>query len=199
MADPIDKENLKSTDAAPATANPKGAATSAKVKAKPIKKPAAKAAVKPAAKTPAKAAAKPAKKPVAKAKASTAKASAKSAAPAAKAGVKPAPKPAAKATGKKALSDKSVKSKKSTATKVEKKIKPKKNKQVRDSFTMPENEYALFAAVKKRCVAKGVVAKKSEVLRAAIITFAAQSDTAVIAAMQALEVIKTGRKPKNHK
>ena len=57
-------------------------------------------------------------------------------------------------------------------------------------------EYGLIAAIKKRCVAKGVAVKKSEVLRAAIASFAALSDTAAMAAVQALEVIKTGRKPK---
>ncbi len=64
---------------------------------------------------------------------------------------------------------------------------------------MPESEYGLFAAVKKRCVAKGVAVKKSEVLRAAIIGFAALSDAAVLAAVKALDVIKTGRKPKGQK
>ena len=61
---------------------------------------------------------------------------------------------------------------------------------------MPESEYELIAAVKKRCVAKGLAAKKSEVLRAAIIGFAAKSDTALTAALRALEVIKTGRPTK---
>jgi hypothetical protein len=64
---------------------------------------------------------------------------------------------------------------------------------------MPEAEYSLIAAVKKRCLAQGVAARKSEVLRAAIIGFVAQSDAAVTAAVKALTVIKTGRPPKGHK
>jgi hypothetical protein len=75
----------------------------------------------------------------------------------------------------------------------------KKAKLVRDSFTMPEAEYDLLAAVKKRCIAKGVAVKKSEVLRAAVIGFAALGDAAVMAAVQSLEVIKTGRPPKKLK
>ncbi|ONN65955.1 hypothetical protein [Herbaspirillum sp. VT-16-41] len=49
--------------------------------------------------------------------------------------------------------------------KVEKVAKPKKVKQVRDSFTMPENEYAVLAQVKKSCLKAGVEIKKSDLLR----------------------------------
>lgn len=80
--------------------------------------------------------------------------------------------------------------------KIAKAAKPKKIKQIRDSFTMPEAEYDLIGALKKRCIAKGLAVKKSEVLRAAIIAFAAQSDDDVKAALQSLAVIKTGRPPK---
>ncbi|HLA36337.1 MAG TPA: hypothetical protein VJ001_15845 [Rhodocyclaceae bacterium] len=80
--------------------------------------------------------------------------------------------------------------------KIAKAVKPKKIKQIRDSFTMPEAEYDLIGALKKRCIAKGLAVKKSEVLRAAIIAFAAQSDDDVKAALQSLAVIKTGRPPK---
>jgi hypothetical protein len=123
-----------------------------------------------------KAAAKPVKKPVKKT--------------AAKAQTKVAAKPAA---------SKAAKPKKAAAPKAEKNDKPKKSKLVRDSFTMPEAEYGLIAALKKRCVAKGVAVKKSEVLRAAIVGFAALSDAAVVAAVKAVPVIKTGRKPKGAK
>ncbi len=77
-----------------------------------------------------------------------------------------------------------------------KKAKPKKAKLIRDSFTMPESEYALFATLKKRCMAKGLAVKKSELLRAAIIGFAALSDRAVTTALRGVEVLKTGRPPK---
>lgn len=146
-----------------------------------IAKPAATAkAVAPAKKT----AAKPKPKPIAKS--------------VAKPVTKAAAKPAAKALTKPAAG-KSAKPNNAAPAKAAKNAKPKKSKLVRDSFTMPEAEYGLFAAVKKRCVAKGVAVKKSEVLRAAIIGFAALSDAAVLAAVKALDVIKTGRKPKGHK
>jgi hypothetical protein len=74
----------------------------------------------------------------------------------------------------------------------------KKPKLVRDSFTMPENEYAVIAALKKRCVAAGVPAKKSEILRAAIANLAKLGDSGLLAAIKRLEVIKTGR-PKGSK
>jgi len=64
---------------------------------------------------------------------------------------------------------------------------------VRDSFTMPENEYAVINALKKRCAAAGVPAKKSEILRAAIANLARLSDAALLAAIRRLAVIKTGR------
>jgi hypothetical protein len=78
-------------------------------------------------------------------------------------------------------------------------VKPKKLKIIRDSFTMPDAEYALLAEVKQRCLAGGIAAKKSEVLRAAFLSFAAKSDAAVFKAIKALTPIKTGRPPKNGK
>jgi len=80
-----------------------------------------------------------------------------------------------------------------------KKVKAVKAKLIRDSFTMPEPEYELFAAVKKRCLAKGLAVTKSEVLRAAIKGFAAKSDAAVLEGLRALEVLKKGRPPKDRK
>ncbi len=77
--------------------------------------------------------------------------------------------------------------------------KPKKAKIIRDSFTMPDAEYALLAEVKQRCLAGGVAAKKSEVLRAAFLSFAAKSDATLCKAIKALTPIKTGRPPKNVK
>ncbi len=121
--------------------------------------------------------------------------------PPTKPGVKPAAKRLVKAPTKtatkpvsKAAPDQEA-PKKGRGTKADKNAKLKKAKLVRDSFTMPEPEYDLLAEVKRRCIAKGLAVKKSEVLRAAIIGFAAQSDAAVMAALRTLEVIKTGRPP----
>lgn len=83
--------------------------------------------------------------------------------------------------------------------KADKPAKAKKTKPVRDSFTMPEGEYGLIAALKKRCLNAGVSAKKSEILRAAVANLAKLSDASVVAAVRRLDVIKTGRPAKGSK
>ncbi|MFZ6816688.1 hypothetical protein [Undibacterium sp. Ji22W] len=45
------------------------------------------------------------------------------------------------------------------------KEKHKKPKLVRDSFTMPEAEYAVLGEVKRACIAAGIEVKKSQLLR----------------------------------
>lgn len=80
-----------------------------------------------------------------------------------------------------------------------KKAKPgkaRKPKLIRDSFTMPDIEYAVIAALKKRCLDVGMSAKKSEILRAAVANLARLSDRSVLAALRRLDVIKTGRPAK---
>lgn len=77
--------------------------------------------------------------------------------------------------------------------------KVKKAKLVRDSFTMPDMEYALIASLKRRCLNVGLAAKKSEILRAAVANLAKLSDASLAAAVHRLEVIKTGRPSKNAK
>ena len=60
--------------------------------------------------------------------------------------------------------------KKGKASKVKKgkPAKAEKAKLVRDSFTMPDVEYALIATLKKRCLDAGISAKRSEILRASV-------------------------------
>lgn len=84
-------------------------------------------------------------------------------------------------------------------SKAGKPAKAKKSKLVRDSFTMPELEYAQIKALKKRCLDAGISAKKSEILRAAVANLAKLSDTSLLAAVRRLEVIKTGRPAKGSK
>lgn len=43
--------------------------------------------------------------------------------------------------------------------------KPAKTRLVRDSFTMPEDEYAILGATKKACLKAGIEVKKSQLLR----------------------------------
>lgn len=80
--------------------------------------------------------------------------------------------------------------------KAEKPAKPKKPRLVRDSYAMPENEYAQIAVLKKRMAALGSEAKKSELLRAGIAVLAALNDAELKAVMVRIERIKTGRPAK---
>ncbi|HZG21368.1 MAG TPA: hypothetical protein VE092_15260 [Herbaspirillum sp.] len=104
------------------------------------------------------------KKPVAKAAAPKPPVKKPAARPAPKAAAVAKPAPEAVKTEKKV--EKVVKPVKvEKAEKTEKVAKAKKVKQVRDSFTMPENEYAVLAQVKKSCLKAGVEIKKSDLLR----------------------------------
>jgi hypothetical protein len=71
--------------------------------------------------------------------------------------------------------------------------KRKKPKLVRDGFTMPEADYALLGALKKRALRAGHEVKKSELLRAGLRALAAMPDAAYIGALEGVERIKPGR------
>lgn len=76
--------------------------------------------------------------------------------------------------------------------KPEKPAKPRKAL-VRDSFTMPEADFALIAALKERAVGAGRPAKKSELLRAGLRALAALEAKKLRSALEGLEPIKVGR------
>ncbi|MHB1666985.1 MAG: hypothetical protein ACYCSR_13790 [Thiomonas sp.] len=95
-----------------------------------------------------------------------------------------------KAPGRKTAPAKAVKPTPASAAK------PPKLKLVRDSFTIPRNEYAVLDALKDRLVDVKRPAKKSEVLRAGIALLATLSDVALLAALEAVPAIKTGRPKK---
>jgi len=64
---------------------------------------------------------------------------------------------------------------------------------VRDSFTMPEVEYAVLGSVKQACLKAGFEVKKSELLRIGV-ALLGQLDTASLRAVLAgLPQLKTGR------
>lgn len=75
--------------------------------------------------------------------------------------------------------------------------KAKKPKLVRDSFTMPEEEYAVLGKAKKACLARGVAVKKSELLRVGVALVGALDTTGLDRALAALAPIKAGRPKKN--
>jgi hypothetical protein len=73
----------------------------------------------------------------------------------------------------------------------------KKEKVVRDSFTMPKADYELIAALKQKCLKAGVSVKKSELLRAGLQLLESSSEKRLVAAIAALETVKTGRPAKD--
>jgi hypothetical protein len=107
-------------------------------------------------------------------KSSRAKSKASAAAPATAPAKKPARETAAKGKDKRA----------------------KKEKVVRDSFTMPKADYELIATLKQKCLQAGVSVKKSELLRAGLQLLESSSEKRLVAAIAALEAVKTGRPAK---
>nr|WP_284413612.1 hypothetical protein [Acidovorax sp. SUPP3334] len=71
--------------------------------------------------------------------------------------------------------------------------KAKKPKLVRDSFTIPKDEYAAIEALKLRSGQLGTTAKKSELLRAGLKLLSALDNDALAKALQDVPSIKTGR------
>jgi len=73
---------------------------------------------------------------------------------------------------------------------------PKREPLVRDSFTMPQADFALIATLKERAVQFKRPAKKSELLRAGLQGLATLSDAQLRSALDRLAPLKPGR-PKN--
>lgn len=73
----------------------------------------------------------------------------------------------------------------------------KKEKVVRDSFTMPKGDYEKLATLKKKCLDAGVAVKKSELLRAGLKLLESTSEKRLLAAIAAVETVKTGRPSKS--
>ena len=116
-----------------------------------------------------------------------------------------AKRPAAKAS--KPAAPKTTRAKRVAAAKpVKKAAAPKKpakkhhkQKTIRDSFTMPENDYNFLASLKKKCLAGGVSVKKSELLRAGIQALAGMNLAALKRQLSKLDEIKIGRPAKETK
>ena len=71
--------------------------------------------------------------------------------------------------------------------------KDKKAKLVRDSFTIPKEEYAAIEALKIRAMTLGLAIKKSELLRAGLMALTGLSDAKLKTALVAVPTLKTGR------
>jgi len=73
----------------------------------------------------------------------------------------------------------------------------KKDKVVRDSFTMPRTDYQRMALLKRKCLEAGVAVRKSEILRAGLQLLESAPQNQLLAAIAALETVKTGRPAKD--
>lgn len=82
------------------------------------------------------------------------------------------------------------------SSKPAKQPKAKKVKLVRDSYAMPEAEYAQINELKKRLSALGSEVKKSELLRGGIAALVALGDPELKTLIDGVERIKTGRPAK---
>ena len=71
--------------------------------------------------------------------------------------------------------------------------KDKKPKLVRDSFTIPKEEYAAIEGLKIRAMTMGLAIKKSELLRAGLMALTGLSDAKLKVALVAVPTLKTGR------
>lgn len=124
-------------------------------------------------------------KPAAPAKAAAPAATAKATTPKALA--------ASKTVAKKLANTSAGTSAKPSGKETAKEPKAKKPKLVRDSFTIPKDEYAVIDTLKERATALAQPVKKSEILRAGLKVLAGLSDNALRSALQAVPSIKTGR------
>ncbi len=68
-----------------------------------------------------------------------------------------------------------------------------KPKLVRDSFTMPKDEYQVLDVLKRRALGLEKHVRKSELLRAGIQALAAMNDRAFLKALADVPTLKTGR------
>lgn len=73
----------------------------------------------------------------------------------------------------------------------------KKVKVVRDSFSMPQDDYALIAKLKEKALAGGLQVKKSALLRAGLQLLDKSSALQLKRAISGLTPIKTGRSKKH--
>ena len=118
---------------------------------------------------------------------------AEAAATVAESAVVPAPKRAAKKTKAVAPVAKAAPKAAPAAEAAVKPAKAHKPKLVRDSFTMPKDEYQVLDALKRRALGLEKHVRKSELLRAGVQALAAMNDRAFLKALGGVPTLKTGR------
>ena len=118
---------------------------------------------------------------------------AEAAATVAESAVAPTPRRAAKKTKAAAPVAKAAPKAAPAAEAAVKPAKAHKPKLVRDSFTMPKDEYQVLDALKRRALGLEKHVRKSELLRAGIQALAAMNDRALLKALGGVPTLKTGR------
>ena len=69
----------------------------------------------------------------------------------------------------------------------------KKQRLIRDSFTMPEVEYQVLGHIKKQCLSGGIEVKKSELLRIGVALLGRLDRAALTAELERLVKLRSGR------
>ena len=69
----------------------------------------------------------------------------------------------------------------------------KKERVIRDSFTLPSRDYELITAVRQRCLNSAVNVNKSEVIRAGLHALMEMPEEDLLDLVNNLEKVKTGR------
>lgn len=101
-------------------------------------------------------------------------------------------RPAAKASRKSAAKPAAAPSRRRKSATIEREVQ-EGVRLVRDSFTMPDTEYAVLAQAKQACLKAGIDVKKSELLRLGVALLGRMDAAALKKALAGLPVIKTGR------
>ncbi len=130
--------------------------------------------------------------------ASTAKVPPRKAAPAKSTAAKPARpgiKAAARVAAKSLAAPAAKRAARKSAALAARDLTPVRPLLVRDSFTMPEQEYAILADVKQACLRAGIDVKKSELLRIGVALLGQVDIPTLKAVLAALPQLKTGRPP----
>lgn len=81
--------------------------------------------------------------------------------------------------------------------KKEKKGEGKKEKVIRDSFSMPQEDYELIGILKQKAVKSGLHMKKSELLRVGLQVLNKMTAPRLKQALMGVEKLKTGRPKKD--
>jgi hypothetical protein len=70
---------------------------------------------------------------------------------------------------------------------------------VRDTFTFPDQDYALISEIQERCLRSATMINKSEIVRAGLNSLSKLSDSELLEIISGLTKIKPGRPPRKQK